>query len=174
MGKLFCVLGLHCVIAIALAAQSPVPNFAGTWTLDKSKSQDLAPSYKSFERVSWVISQNREEISIEQKYMGFAVKDLRPSAPGRGGGGSPIGLRIYKLNGEEIIKHIDGSKFARKAIVSSDGQTLELIEMVTLRGAEGTTTTNDKLSLSADGKTLTVLRQRDGPGPKNSTLVFTR
>jgi hypothetical protein len=172
MGKLFCVLGLHCVIAIALAAQSPVPNFAGTWTLDKSKSQDLAPSYKSFERVSWVISQNREEISIEQKYMGFAVKDLRPSAPGRGGGGSPIGLRIYKLNGEEIIKHIDGSKFARKAILSSDGQTLELVETITSPGSE--VTTNDKLSLSTDGKTLTVMRQRDGPGPKNSTLVFTR
>jgi hypothetical protein len=172
MGKLFCVLGLHCVIAIALAAQSPVPNFAGTWTLDKSKSQDLAPSYKSFERVSWVISQNREEISIEKKYMGFAVKDLRPSAPGRGGGGSPIGLRIYKLNGEEIIKHIDGSKFARKAILSSDGQTLELVETITSPGSE--VTTNDKLSLSTDGKTLTVMRQRDGPGPKNSTLVFTR
>jgi hypothetical protein len=119
-----------------------------------------------------VISQNREEISIEKKYMGFAVKDLRPSAPGRGGGGSPIGLRIYKLNGEETIKTIDRAKFTRKAILSSDGQTLELVETITSPGSE--VTTNDKLSLSTDGKTLTVMRQRDGPGPKNSTLVFTR
>jgi len=42
-------------------------------------------------------------------------------------------------------------------------------------GNEVTTTSTDKLSLSADGKSLTVVRHSESPrGPQDSTLVFNK
>ena len=64
MRKLFYAFGLASALVFSLAEQTAVPNFAGTWTLDKSKSQDLAPRYKFFEQASWEITQTDKEISI--------------------------------------------------------------------------------------------------------------
>lgn len=169
-------LGFVSALLFAVTNQATTPNFAGTWTLDKSKSQVLASSQKSFDRVTWSITQTDKQISIEQTYGGFiAGKDSPPPRPGRGGSGPPIGARIYNLDGSENTVQIARTKFTRKAILSNDGQTLELIEKETFPGAESevTRTTTDKLSLSADGKVLTVIRNREGwPPPHNSTLVF--
>ena len=176
MGKLFYGFGLASVLVFALSWQVSVPNFAGAWTLDIGKSQHLAPRYKYFERVSWEITQTNEEISIKEAFIGFNVKDLPPARPGTGGGDKPIGPRTYSFNGQEIITDLGRLKFARKAILSSDGKTLELIEKTT-QGTDRkvTSTTSDKLSLSPDGKVLTVMRQIDGSrGPQSSTLVFTK
>ena len=175
MRMLLYAFGLASALAFPLLQQAAVPNFAGAWTLDKSKSQGLAAAYKSFERTSWEITQTDSEISIEETFFDSAARDLPPARPGRGGGQEPIGPRIYKLDGSEIIKDIGRSKYARKAILSSDGKTLELIERVISQGtdSENTSTTNDALSLSADGKVLTVIRRKENSlGPKESTLVF--
>jgi hypothetical protein len=177
MGKLFYGFGLASVLVFALAAQVSVPNFAGAWTLDIANSQDLAPRYKHFERVSWEITQTNEEISLKESFVDFNVKHRPPAGPGTGGGGKPIGPRTYNFNGQEIITDLGRSKFARKAILSSDGKTLELIEKTTSQGTdrEVTSITSDKLSLSPDGKVLTVMRQTDGSrGRQNSILVFTK
>ena len=69
-------------------------------------------------------------------------------------------------------------KFARKATLSSDGKTLELVSKTTFQnqdGAEIVTTTTEKLALSADGKVLTVTRHSESPrGPQDSTYVFNK
>ena len=177
MRKLFYALGLASALVFALAEQAAAPNFAGTWTLDKSKSQGLAQPYKSFERVFWEITQTDKEISIQEKFIGFNVAGLPPARPGRGGGDEPIGARIYNLDGSESTANIGRMKFARKAILSSDGKTLELVEKTTSQGTDGevTRTSSNKLSLSTDGKVLTVIRHREGsPGSQDSTLVFNK
>jgi hypothetical protein len=90
------------------------------------------------------------------------------------GGGGP---RTYALDGTETSGEMGRGKFVRKATLSSDGKTLELVSKLTFQGPEGevTTTSDDKLTLSADGKTLTVVRHSESPrGPQDSTLVFNK
>ena len=90
----------------------------------------------------------------------------------------PQGPRTYNLDGTETTGETGRGKFARKATLSSDGKTLELVSKTTFQNQEGnevTTTSSDKLSLSADGKVLTVVSHRESMrGPQDSTLVFNK
>src|SRR5918911_5516085 len=90
MRKLLCALSLMSALVFALAVHAAAPaNFAGTWTLDKSKSQGLNPRQQNAESVSWVITQTEKEITIEEKITGG-----NPPAPPAGGapaGGPPAG-----------------------------------------------------------------------------------
>ena len=89
-----------------------------------------------------------------------------------------MGPQTYKLDGAETTVEIgNGGKSVRKATWSSDGKTLELTAKNTFQTPNGevTSTRNDKLQLSADGKTLTVIRHSEGPrGPQDTTFVFTK
>ena len=90
----------------------------------------------------------------------------------------PQGPRTFNLDGTETTGEAGRGKFARKATLSSDGKTLELVSKLTFQNMEGTeitTTSTDKLSLSADGKVLTVVRHAESPrGTQDSTLVFNK
>ena len=90
----------------------------------------------------------------------------------------PMGPRTYNLDGTETTGEMGRGKFARKATLSSDGKTLELVSKLTFPGMDGnevTTTSTEKLSLSADGKVLTVVRHSETPrGVQDSTLVFNK
>jgi len=91
-----------------------------------------------------------------------------------GGFGGP---RIFNLNGSETSGETGRGKFVRKATVSGDGKTIELSSKMTFQGQEGevTSTSTDKLQLSADGKTLTVNRNSESPrGNQDSTLIFNK
>jgi hypothetical protein len=184
MRKLLCALGMMSALVIALAVHAAAPaNFAGTWTLDKSKSQGLNPRLQNAESVSWVITQTAKEITIEEKVTGG-----NPPAGGAPGGGAPGGgggrgmggfggPRTFNLDGSETSADTGRGKIARKATVSADGKTLELTSKSTFQGQEGeiTATTTEKLQLSGDGKTLTVNRHSESPrGAQDSTLVFNK
>lgn len=88
------------------------------------------------------------------------------------------GPRTYTLDGAETAGDSGRAKFTRKATLSSDGKTLELVQKTTFQtpdGTEVTSTLNEKLSLSADGKVLTVTRHSESPrGTQDSTLVFNK
>lgn len=178
MRKLFFAFGLASSLMFALAQQAAAPNFAGTWTLDKSKSEGLSAPYRTFDRATWVITQTDIEISIKELFVDFKVE--APPSPlrvGRGGGDKPLGPATYKLDGSETTGDRGREKFVRKAILSSDGKTLELVQKIISQGTDGevTRTSTDKLSLSGDGKVLTVVRHREGVrGPQNSTLIFNK
>ena len=188
MRKLLYAFGLTSALVFALAAQAAAPNFAGTWTLDKSKSQGLSQRLQNAESVSWIITQTDKDITIEEKVTGGGGPPAGAPAggppgggPGGGGGrgmgGMMGGPRTYNLDGSETSGDLGRAKFVRKATVSGDGKTLELVQKTTFQGPDGevTSTSTDKLSLSADGKTLTVVSHRESPrGPQDSTLVFTK
>ena len=57
MRKLLYAFGLTSALVFGLAAHAAAPNFAGTWTLDKSKSQGLNQRIQNAESVSWTITQ---------------------------------------------------------------------------------------------------------------------
>ena len=200
MRKLLYAFGLTSALVFAMAAQAAAPNFAGTWTLDKSKSQGLSQRVQNAESVSWVVTQTEKDITIEEKITGGggpgggggggAAPAGSPAAggtpqggqgggPGRGGmGGMMGGPRTFNLDGSESAGDSGRAKWTRKATMSSDGKTLELVQKTTFTtqdGNEVTSTLNDKLTLSADGKVLTVTRHSESPrGTQDSTLVFNK
>jgi hypothetical protein len=192
MRKLLYAFGLTSALVFALAAHAAAPNFAGTWTLDKSKSQGLNQRWQNAESVTWNVTQTDKEITIDEKVTGGGGPGgpggpppggaPAAGAPGGQGGGMGRGMgggpRTFNLDGSETTGEMGRGKFARKATLSSDGKTLELVSKVTFQtqdGNEVTTTSTDKLSLSADGKSLTVVRHSESPrGPQDSTLVFNK
>ena len=198
MRKLLYAFGLTSALVFALAAQAAAPNFAGTWTLDKSKSQGLSQRMQNAESVSWVVTQTDKDITVEEKVVGGGgpgggapggppagapAAGGPPAGGGQGGGGGRgmggmMGPRIYNLDGSETTGEMGRGKFARKATLSSDGKTLELSQKITSQGPDGgeiTIISNDKLSLSADGKVLTVARHSESPrGTQDSTMVFNK
>ena len=185
MRKLLYAFGLTSALVFAMAAHAAAPNFAGTWTLDKSKSQGLNPRQQNAESVSWSVTQTDKEITIDEKITGGQMSGPPGGGPAGGGGGGGRGMgggfggpRTFNLDGSETSGEMGRGKFVRKATMSSDGKTLELVTKSTLQGQDGevTITSNDKLSLSADGKVLTVVRHSEGGprGPQDSTLVFNK
>src|SRR5215207_8363971 len=181
MRKLLYAFSLTSALVFALAAQAAAPNFAGTWMLDKSKSQGLSQRVQNADSVSWIITQTDKDITIEEKVTGGApaAGGPPPGGPGggQGGGRGMGGPRTYNLDGSETTGEMGRGKFARKATMSSDGKTLELVSKMTFQGPDGevTSTSTDKLTLSADGKMLTVVRHSESPrGAQDSTLVFNK
>ena len=196
MRKLLYAFGLTSALVFALAAHAAAPNFAGTWTLDKSKSQGLNQRLQNAESVTWNVTQTDKEITIDEKVTGGGPAGGPGGPPaggapaggppgggpggggGRGMGGGMMGPRTFSLDGSETTGDMGRGKFARKATLSSDGKTLELVSKMTFQtqdGNEVTTTSNDKLTLSADGKSLTVVRHSESPrGAQDSTLVFNK
>lgn len=205
------LLGALCLISalvfsLAVQAAAPPTSFAGTWTLDKSKSQGLSQRVQNVD-ISWNITQTDKTISIEEKVTGGGGGNMGgtgaapsgappaggpPPAAGQGAGqgggqgggrgmGGGMGMggpRVFNLDGSETNGEMGQAKFVRKATLSSDGKTLELTTKTTFEreGTEVTTTQNDKLSLSADGKVLTVARHSEGGprGPQDSTWVLNK
>jgi hypothetical protein len=193
MRKLLYAFGLTSALVFALAAHAAAPNFAGTWTLDKSKSQGLNQRLQNAESVTWNVTQTEKEITVDEKVTGGGGPGGPPpgGAPaaggpppgggqggGRGMGGGMGGPRTFNLDGSETTGEMGRGKFARKATLSSDGKTLELVSKMTFQtpdGNEVTSNTTEKLTLSADGKSLTVVRHSESPrGAQDSTLVFNK
>lgn len=185
MRKLLCAFTVMSALVIAVAGSAAPANFAGTWTLDKSKSQGLSPRMQNAESVSWVITQTDKEITIEEKMTGGNPPAGGPGGGGPGGGqgrgmgGGFGGPRTFNLDGSETSGEMGGrgAKFVRKATVSADGKTLELSTKVSFQSPDGemTSTTTEKIVMSDDGKMLTVSRHSESPrGTQDSTLVFNK
>ena len=173
MRKLLCALSLISALVFSLAVHAAAPaNFAGTWTLDKSKSQNLNQRIQAAEvSVSWIVTQTDKTITIEEKVTGQGAGPGSATPPagaapagappaggpppaggqgggqggGRGMGGGMGGPRTFNLDGTETTGEMMGGrgKFVRTAKWSSDGKTLELISKSTFqREGEEITTTN--------------------------------
>ena len=180
MKRLFLIAGLMLgfVLAVAAASASGGINYAGTWALDKTKSQGLDQRMQNAESVACVNVQDDKTISMEWK-----IEGAQPGGgPGSGGGGGrgPAGPRVYNLDGKEVATEAGGQMGGTntmKAGWSADGKTLELSSVRTgnYNGNEFKATNVDKLSLSGDGKVLTINRHSESPrGTTDSTLVFNK
>src|SRR5258708_39575972 len=98
MRKVFLIAGLMTAFAVAVVASSAAANFAGTWTLDKTKSQGLSPRMAGADKVTWTITQDAGTISIDTKVEGGQP----PAGGGRsgmGGGRPPAGPPVFQAEG---------------------------------------------------------------------------
>jgi hypothetical protein len=186
MKRLFLIAGVAAAfLLLAVAACAQKANFAGTWNLDKSKSQGLSPRLQGADSVTWTITQDDKTISIDQKVTG-GQPPAGGGGGGTGGGGGmgggrgPGGPQTYALDGKEATSDVTfgqaTGKLTTKATVS--GGTVDLLRKTTFTTPDGerVSSTTQKLSLSGDGKTLTVVAHSEGGrgGPTDSTMVFNK
>jgi hypothetical protein len=195
MKKLVLIAGLMTAFVVAVLAVSAAPaaNFAGTWMLDKAKSQGLNTRMQGADKVTWTITQDDKTISIDQK-----VEGGQPPAGGGGGGtgggggaGGGGGMgggqrpgggpQSYNLDGKEATSDMAFGQATGKLTTKATwaGSALELSRKTSFAGQDGTervSTTTQKLSLSGDGKVLTANVHAEGGrgGPTDSTLVFNK
>ena len=182
MRRLFLIAGLMTALGLAVVAASAFApaNFAGTWSLDKTKSQGLDPRMQNAESVTWTITQDDKQISIDSKVVAGAPPAGGPGAGGgggMGGGRGPTGPRVFSLDGKEATAEAQGGTNTTKTTWSGDGKTLELsaVRAGSRDGQEFKFTTVEKLSVSGDGKVLTDVRHSESPrGAIDSTLVFNK
>lgn len=164
--------------AVALAQKGA--NFAGTWELDKAKSQLPGRQAEMIQSITWTITQDANQLSRDQKM----ERNPNAQAPGGGapgggggrggmmGGGGPLTI---KLDGSETKTETERGKSSSKA--TWQGSTLEIKSSNTFNGPNGemTMTTTEHWELADGGKTLKVHRVSESPrGPQESTMVFTK
>jgi hypothetical protein len=175
MKRLFVLAAFVFIAAIAVNAQNKA-NFAGSWSLDKAKSQGLDQRMADVD-VTWAITQDDAKISVESKVTGGQAPAGGGGGNGGGGGRGMGGPRTYTLDGKETTTEAQGGTSTTKATWSGDGKTLELtsVRAGSFNGNDFKATTTDKMSLSGDGKTLTVVRHSESPrGTTDSTMVFNK
>ena len=181
MKKLMIAAGLITALGLAAFATTgglPV-SFAGTWTLDKAKSQGLSQRMQNADSVTCVITQNDNTISVEWKVEGGQPPAAGAGA-GAGGGRGPAGPQTYNLDGKEVTSEAGGQMGGTNTMKASWSDATKTLELSSVRtgsfnGNEFKATTTDKMSLSEDGKVLTVVRHSESPrGAQDSTLVFNK
>ena len=180
MKRAFLIAGLMAAFAVAvLAASAVAANFAGTWALDKTKSQGLSPRMQGADSVTWTITQDDKTISIDQKVTGGQPPAGGAGGGGGGGGRGPAGPTVYNLDGKETTMDIAGGQMTGKSTLKATwaGNALQLSRNSTFNGPNGevTSTETRKLELSSDGKVLTATVHSESPrGTTDSTLVFNK
>jgi len=173
-------------LAVLAASAVPTPSFAGTWSLDKAKSQNLNQRMQGADSVTWTITQDDKTISIDQKVTGGTPPAGGGGGGGTGGGGGmgggrgPAGPTSYNLDGKEVTTDITGGQMTGKSTLKATwaGSVLELSRKTAFTTPDGerVSSTTQKLSLSADGKVLTAVVHSEGGrgGPSDSTLVLNK
>jgi hypothetical protein len=180
-GALACALLFNVVGALAAAPA----NFAGTWSLDKSKSKDLPPQWSNLESVTLTVAQDAQQLTVGSDVKMSQDAPAASGGPGMGGGrGRGMGMFppsvAYKLDGTETTSEAMGGRGGTsmtKAEWKDGDKTLVLkrVSKFNFNGNDVTATTTEEWTLSADGKTLTVKRTSESPrGTQNSTLVFNK
>jgi hypothetical protein len=163
------LLGMFAVNAMA-------PNFAGTWVLDKAKSQMPGPMGEMVKSITWTITQDANQITVTPKTE-MNEGAAPPGGGGRGGGrGGGMGMggnqpRTFKLDGSEVVTETQRGKSTTKAKLSDTG-----LEITTQRSFnENTFTTKEHWTLTDGGKSLKAHSSTETPqGAREQTLVFNK
>lgn len=194
MKRIFLIAGLATAfLLVVVAASAQKASFAGTWGLDKTKSQGLSTRMQGADKVTWTVTQTDKTIQIDQKVEGGQPPAGGGGGTGGGGGagggggmgggagrgpGGPPAPAVFNLDGSETNTEVGQGKISLKATWS--GGILELARKSTFPGQDGgpdrVSSSSQKLSLSGDGKTLTAVVHSEGGrgGPTDSTLVFNK
>ena len=177
MKRALTICGLFCALMIVVAAVSAQKgaNFAGTWELDKAKSQLSQRQAESIKSATWIITQDDKQITSEQK--------MERVEGGGGGGGRGRGFGMgggqltVKLDGSETTTESERGKSTSKAKWLKDGKTLEITSVTSgsFQGNAFTMTSTEQWELSDDGRTLKVHRKTESQrGHQESTWVLTK
>jgi hypothetical protein len=148
------------------AASAATTNFAGTWVLDKSKS-DLPGMMANVDSIILVVTQDDKQLKVETKVVA-------------GGQERPSQIFTYNLDGSQTTAETPGprgGKVTLKAKWLDGGKILELTSTrnVSAQGQEFTITTQDHWELTEGGKVLKIHRTTETPrGTQESKLVFSK
>jgi len=182
MKRYFFLAAMFAALSIAGFAQKPT-DFSGTWTLDVAKSQ--MDARRPIESMTMTVAQTDKELKVTTETKRPAPPaDATASANAPGGGrmrgfGGGDRTVAYSLDGKETVVEIDGpnGKMPIKYKGTVEAGKANLSSLRSFSGPMGdvTVTTKDAWTLSADGKTLTVVRESVSPrGTNSSTMVFVK
>lgn len=144
-------------------------NFAGTWELDKSKSQLPGRQAEIIQSMTWTITQDASQLSRDQKMErnpnaqgpGGPPPGAGGPPPGGGGGGRGGGMGGMMGGGGPLTVKLDGSesKVENERMSSTtkaawQGSVLEIKTVGTFNTPNGemTTTTTEKWELAEIGR----------------------
>lgn len=158
------VMALGAATAAVSAAAAAKADFTGVWKLDVSKSEGLPPMIKG---QTMSVKQTGDRVEIETTITSDEGEQIVKDA--------------YTLDGKEV-DHVQKAmgmegKGKRTSKWSADGNGIEVSENAhfeTAMGAADVKATR-KWTLSADGKTLTIVMDIEGPmGPQTIKRVFVK
>jgi len=139
-------------------------NFAGTWSLDKTKSEGLQGPRASVDQ-TWVVTQDAKQLTVETKFSGGQQE-------------MPSQKRAYNLDGSETTAEVTGRMPGKATLTAKwqgDGKIPELTSLrnVNVQGNDVKITTTEHWELADGGKTLKVHRTSESPrGTQESKLTL--
>lgn len=143
------------------------PNFAGTWMLDKSKSEGLQGNMANLDQ-TWVITQDAKTLNIETTITG-------------GDQQRPPRKSSYNLDGSETTSDMPaGGRMTGKTTSKTKWQGDSILEISSvlkgnMGGTDFTATTTEHWELADGGKTLKIHRTTESPqGTRETKLVLTK
>ena len=143
------------VVLATASLQAQAPDFSGTWRLDETKSNVVATA--GF--IGLIPAGAPKTLHITQPANGSLVVESQINE---------AHVRIYKMGRETSTPAGQGGSVTMTT--KWDGRTLTSEGALKNAGGE-TTTVKEVLSLSADGKMMTV---QTSVGKESSTLVYTK
>lgn len=167
MRRLKAVCAVFSILILShMAVAAPPANFAGTWELDKAKSEGLQGRMADLNQ-TWTVVQDGKTLAVEVKYSGGAQE-------------RPPQKFNYNLDGSETTVEIGGQspgKATMKAKWMGDGKVLEIntVRVGNFQGNEVTITIVEHWELADDGKTLKIHRKSESPqGTRESKLTLVK
>lgn len=159
MKKTLSACGLICLlVAAALASGGALPNYGGTWVLNKDKSKDLPPMMASMDNIEMVVTQNDKQLTVKTAT----------------GGNQEV---AYNLDGSKSKAQMAGRMPGEATVYlekKDDGKVVLHAEReLSFQGNAVTINITETWELQDAGKTLSVSRTVDSPrGTQSMTLVF--
>ena len=159
MKKLTMAFALLCLISVAALASLPaaLPNFAGTWTVDKDKSKDVPQMMANITEI--VVKQDDKQLTVKV------------------GAGDEV---PYNLDGSKAKVQLTMGRFPGEATVylekKDDGKVVLHSEReINVQGNAFTIKSTEVWELTDGGKSLTTKRTVESPrGTMDFTLVFNK
>jgi len=164
MKKFLTACGLLCLmVAVGLAAAAALPNYAGTWTLDKDKSTGLPPQITAgTDPIEWVVTQNDKTLTVKSSFMGNSQEVA------------------YNLDGSKSKAQMMGRSGPSEATVylekKDDGKVvLHSERTLNFQGSDVTIKSTQIWELADGGKTLKVQNTTESPrGTMEASMVFNK
>lgn len=155
MKKFFVASALLCVMMVAGFAAA-LPNYAGTWVLDKDKSTGLSQRMMaSTDPIQWVVTQDAKTLTIKSAMGEVAYNIDGSKSKVQVGGQMPGDATLY------LEKKDDG-----KIVLHSERE-------LNFQGNPVTIKITQAWELADGGKTLKVKQTVDSPrGTQEASLVF--
>ena len=157
MRKFLTACGLLCLmVAAALAAAAALPNYAGTWTVDKDKSKDIPPMMSNIGDL--VVKQDDKKLSVklgEGDELAYNLDGSKSKVQVTGRMPGEATIYLEQKDGGKIVLHSDRE-------ISVQGNTFSV-------------KFTDSWEMSGDGKVLTSTRTIESPrGTSSFVLVFNK